>query len=204
MQSLSATFHLTHHCNLRCSYCFTGEKLPLAMSHKTIDDAIVFLEQELEKSNTKELNITFFGGEPLIEKEKIFYIIDAFESKRDINVSYRMSTNGTLLTEELMQKLYSKGVYISLSIDGHPDVHDQHRLDAAGKPTSHKVEKAAARMLRYNPATNVTCVISPDTADQLCESVDYIYNLGFKYPQHFSKLFKSKTGISPSEYINLN
>lgn len=30
------------------------------------------------------------------------------------------------------------------------------------------------------------------------------YDLGFEYPQHFSKLFKSKTGISPSEYRNLN
>ena len=30
------------------------------------------------------------------------------------------------------------------------------------------------------------------------------FNLGFEYPQHFSKLFKSKTGNSPSEYRNLN
>lgn len=30
------------------------------------------------------------------------------------------------------------------------------------------------------------------------------YDLGFEYPQHFSKLFKSKTGINPSEYRNLN
>lgn len=30
------------------------------------------------------------------------------------------------------------------------------------------------------------------------------YDLGFEYPQHFSKLFKSKTGISPTEYRNLN
>jgi AraC-like DNA-binding protein len=30
------------------------------------------------------------------------------------------------------------------------------------------------------------------------------YQLGFEYPQHFSKLFKSKTGISPSEYRNMN
>jgi AraC-like DNA-binding protein len=30
------------------------------------------------------------------------------------------------------------------------------------------------------------------------------YNLGFEYPQHFSKLFKSKTGMSPTEYLNLN
>ena len=30
------------------------------------------------------------------------------------------------------------------------------------------------------------------------------YDLGFEYPQHFSKLFKTKTGISPTEYRNLN
>ena len=33
---------------------------------------------------------------------------------------------------------------------------------------------------------------------------DIAYDLGFEYPQHFSQLFKSKTGISPKEYRNLN
>ena len=37
------------------------------------------------------------------------------------------------------------------------------------------------------------------------ESVSRIaYNLGFEYPQHFSKMFKSKTGMSPAEYRGLN
>ena len=30
------------------------------------------------------------------------------------------------------------------------------------------------------------------------------YDLGFEYPQHFSKLFKNKTGMSPSEFRSLN
>jgi AraC-like DNA-binding protein len=30
------------------------------------------------------------------------------------------------------------------------------------------------------------------------------YNLGFKYPQHFTRLFKQKVGVSPNEYRNLN
>ena len=30
------------------------------------------------------------------------------------------------------------------------------------------------------------------------------FKLGFDYPQYFSKLFKSKTGITPAEYRNLN
>lgn len=37
------------------------------------------------------------------------------------------------------------------------------------------------------------------------ESISQIaYSLGFEYPQHFSKLFKSKTGMSPAEYRNVN
>lgn len=181
MKSLSVTFHLTHHCNLRCSYCYTGEKLPIAMTHVTIDQSIHFLQEEIKKMGATRLNITFFGGEPLIEKEKIFYIISQLSDLVNVETFYRMSTNGTLLNEDLMKKLYDHGVFVSLSIDGHPDVHDKHRVDVSGKPTSHKVAKAAAIMLECNPATNVTCVLSPDTASELCRSVDYIFNLGFRY-----------------------
>lgn len=208
MNSLSATFHLTHHCNLRCSYCYTGEKRSVAMSYTTIDQAIVFIEKELDRLKTNKLQITFFGGEPLIEQEKIFYIINAFEQKTSLDLSYQMSTNGTLLNDKLMHKLYRKGVFVSLSMDGHPDVHDAHRVDAAGKATAHKVAQAAQIMLKYNAATNVTCVVSPDSAAQLMESVDYIFNLGFRYItttldysaeweiEHFSVLKKSYQKLS--------
>jgi len=37
------------------------------------------------------------------------------------------------------------------------------------------------------------------------ESIQSIaYSLGFEYPQHFTKLFKNKTGLSPSEYRNVS
>jgi len=208
MTALSATFHLTHHCNLRCSYCYTGEKLPISMSYETIDQSIRFLEKEYLQLQSNILHITFFGGEPLIEIEKIFYIINRFSELKDINTSYRMSTNGTLLNEDLMEKLYRAGVFLSLSVDGHPDIHDVHRVDAGGKPTSHKVAAAAELMLKSNPASNVTCVISPDTSSQLCESVDYIFGLGFRYItttldysadwniEHFSMLKKSYLKLS--------
>jgi len=178
------------------------------MSQSTIDESMAFLRKEINTSQANQLTITFFGGEPLIEKDKIFYIIKKMNLWSDISISYRMSTNGTLLTEALMKKLYDHQVFVSLSSDGCPEVHDKHRLNAAGQPTSHKVAQAAKMMLRHNPATNVTCVISPDTATHLCESVDYLFRLGFRYItttldysadwglEHFNLLKKSYQKLS--------
>ena len=178
---MTVTFHLTHHCNLRCSYCYTGEKLPLAMNRDTIDRAVAFTVEEARRSGTNKLAVTFFGGEPLIERESIFYIIEAYRAFPNLTVNYRMSTNGTLLNADLTERLYRAGVFLSLSVDGHPDVHDRHRKDAGGKPTSVKVAAAARLMLERNPATNVTCVLSPDTGGEIDRSVDYLFGLGFRY-----------------------
>ena len=63
------TLVVNHACNLRCSYCYTGEKigrrLPLATGRKAIDRAISSLSQN------GTLELAFFGGEPLVEAELI-------------------------------------------------------------------------------------------------------------------------------------
>lgn len=40
--------------------------------------------------------------------------------------------------------------------------------------------------------------------DQSKSISEIAYELGFRYPQHFTRLFKQKTGITPNEYRNLN
>lgn len=179
---LAATFHLTHQCNLRCTYCYTGEKLNIPMSKSTADQAIDFVILEARKNGIKKLLITFFGGEPLIEKELLFYIADRFlKEKEELDVSFQMSTNGTLLTESLMKELTQRNVFVSLSIDGHPEIQDRQRPNVVGKGTSLLVAKAAKILLQYNPAANVTCVITPESSREVAESVDWIYKLGFRY-----------------------
>jgi len=49
------------------------------------------------------------------------------------------------------------------------------------------IEKAKTQLLNSNIAVS-----------------EVAYNLGFEYPQHFSKLFKSKTGFNPTDYRTVN
>lgn len=47
--------------------------------------------------------------------------------------------------------------------------------------------------------------VAKETIFNLEKSISEVaYELGFKYPQHFTRLFKQKVGLSPNEYRNLN
>jgi uncharacterized protein len=181
-QPLCVTFHLTHHCNLRCDYCYTGEKLPISMTDQTLLQAVQFVQDEVVRRETKQLDITFFGGEPLLEKTKIFQIIDLLDQMgKQVSIHYKLSTNGTLLTDELVRRLLTKKVYMSLSLDGGPSVTDHQRKNAAGKGVTHQIVKGLQLLLKYNKATNVTCVITPESADRVAESIDYIFEQGVRF-----------------------
>lgn len=152
------------------------------MSREIVDASITFLLEEAKKRKCERLDITFFGGEPLLEKDHIFYITDTLEEKAaHLRINYKMSTNGTLITEPLMAQLMARRIFTSLSLDGPPSIHDKHRPQAGGQSSSRKTIEAAKIMLRHNPCTSASCVISPDTAMHLADSVDYLFNLGFRY-----------------------
>lgn len=179
---LAATFHLTHHCNLRCTYCYTGEKRPIAMSRDTVDASIDFILREHKRRGSERLDITFFGGEPLLEKDHIFYIVNRLNEACDgQSINYRLSTNASLLTQELMVQLMTARIFVSLSMDGPPHVHDLHRPQAGGQSSSQQAIRGARILLKHNPCASVTCVISPNTAEHLVNSVDFLYELGFRY-----------------------
>jgi len=131
------------------------------MSKATADKGVDFVFAEARKNGIEKLLIMFFGGEPLIEKELLLHIADRFiREKGDIEVNFQMSTNGTLLTPDLLDELLRRRIYISLSIDG-----SRQRPNAAGKGTSKMIEKAGRllrRMLRNlwigfsNRASNIS------------------------------------------------
>lgn len=179
---LAATFHLTHQCNLRCTYCYTGEKLQQPMPRSIADAGVDFVLKEAERSRAHYLDITFFGGEPLIESELLFHIANRLAvASEGRSTNFKLSTNGTLLTEQMMAELTRRHIYLSLSVDGPPDLHDQQRPNAAGKPTSHLVSKAIPLLLRANPCANVTCVLTPASAARAAESAAWLYDQGFRY-----------------------
>jgi len=179
----TANFHLTHNCNMRCGYCYAGEKLNASMDEAVIAQSIDFVVQQVEQRNANKLVLAFLGGEPLMEIEKLFSIQDEFRKRLndDIQIVAQLSTNGLLLTDQLMAELTKREILISLSLDGTPETMQRQRPTLGNSDYSRTMDKVISNVLRHNPFTNAFCVITPESAGDVFENVTWIYDRGIRF-----------------------
>ena len=135
---LTLTIAPTSDCNFRCVYCYEKNSIKYPpMSDEVQQKVIEFLDERI--ANIKALNITWYGGEPLLAISVIENISSKIiEACKKNNVDYNASivTNGYLLTPEIYKKLISLKVNnIQITIDGSEDEHNKRRPLVGGKPT---------------------------------------------------------------------
>ncbi len=124
---------VTQKCNLICDYCPYACTDNNARNHKNVDMsldiAIRAINDYIEHSrDIKVLNFGFYGGEPLLNFELIQAAIEYIESKvTNKNVVFSMTTNGTLLTNDIVEYLVEKDFRLTISLDGDMSLHDKHR-----------------------------------------------------------------------------
>ncbi len=131
--------HIAHSCNLRCAYCFAGDGEYGASSEKKLMSfevgkaAIDFLI--VNSASRKNLEVDFFGGEPLLNFEVVKQIVEyakSIENKHGKTFRFTITTNGLLLDDEKLDYINKNMNNIVLSIDGRKETNDKMRYGAAG------------------------------------------------------------------------
>jgi len=175
------TLVVNHACNLRCSYCYTGEKigrrLPLATGRKAIDRAI----NSLSRNGTLEL--AFFGGEPLVEAELILELAHyarAMADRHAVELAMSMTSNGTLDSPAAWAVMSLPEFQLAISHDGLPCVHDRHRVAIDGQSSSRNVERTIDRLVQAGKDFRVVMVVRPDTVDDLPAGMEFLYQRGVR------------------------
>ncbi len=152
------------------------------MTEQVADRAVEFALETTRELGGESIDVVFFGGEPLMQKDLLYHIVERFQSVGgDLSISFKMSTNGLLLSEETLSRLLSLGVYISISIDGLPEIQDRQRPFSTNRGSSEQLNKVIPLLLRTIPSAHVNCVIIPESAAALDQSVDWLYQQGFRY-----------------------
>ncbi|MGA1841168.1 MAG: geopeptide radical SAM maturase [bacterium] len=124
------------HCNLACKYCFErGVKGKFYMSSETAESLIDYIEKNIFH-NKQEVNICFYGGEPLLSFGLIKYISERLKvsaEKKGLNYTFCLVTNGTLLTRKRTEELVQLGLKkAKITIDGPRDNHNNFRPFKSG------------------------------------------------------------------------
>ena len=169
--------NITDRCNLRCKYCFTNPN-PRVI---TLDKAKKIIEWGLKESNGNTITVNFFGGEPMLEFERIIKPLVMWTESEDKPVKYGLTTNGTLLTKKNIEWLASHYINILLSIDGGPETQNLNRPSISGFDSFMKVCENIPCLLENLPLTIFRSTLEPDNLDKMFENYLWANRLGFVY-----------------------
>lgn len=133
----SMCLNVAHDCNLRCKYCFastgnfgTSRKL---MNWEVAKSAIDFLVKN--SGNRHNLEVDFFGGEPLMNfdvvKKTVIYA-RTIEKEHNKNFRFTITTNGLLLSDEIIEFINKEMFNVVLSLDGRKNINDSFRVTLSG------------------------------------------------------------------------
>lgn len=116
-------------CNFRCRYCHqhSNDKFKsILMKYETARKGVDFLFEN-SKDETS-VSITFYGGEPLINFETIRKTVEYVSEKFEIkDVDYNMTTNASLLNDEIIDFLIKNNFSLLISLDGDRCIQNYHR-----------------------------------------------------------------------------
>ena len=177
--NLTLTLCLTHDCNLRCRYCYAGRKYAHAMSQETAEKALDLALAEAQRTG-RNLDISFFGGEPLLEWPLLRHCCTYLQQKAAesaTRIRFGITTNGTLLTRDKLEWMAERDFLVGLSIDGSPAMHNTNRRFADGHG-SHELSAEALGLLACFPhlRSKVICGVNPANCIHLREGARWLHN----------------------------
>ncbi|MGL6197035.1 MAG: radical SAM protein [Thermoguttaceae bacterium] len=168
---------LTLECNMNCRYCFK-EKRHGSMQEQTAYDAIVWFLYA--SGHYKNISISLMGGEPLLRWPLImglvpFAVRRAKEHEKVLGIS--MTTNCTLITDEIIEFAREWNVQFLSSFDGIEKVQNYSRPLKDGRNSFTIVEQSVKKMLAFNPQLGARATVLSKDAATIFESYQYFREL---------------------------
>lgn len=178
----------TMDCNARCYYCFEKNSHREKMSLETADSVVQYLKNNW---NHDLLNISWFGGEPLLATDIIEYISEQLE-KNNIRFTSKITTNGYNLTDDVLKKAinYWHTNKIQITIDALFNEYNRIKnyKDRMNVNPFDRVIKNLKNSLKYDVKVRVRINFNPLKKEKAMRLMEYLQNKFISY-DNFSTYF---------------
>lgn len=124
------TLNTSLDCNLCCWYCYETHAKKTNMSLELVKNILLHLEIKSQADPFKILELSFFGGEPLLNYKAIKALLEGvkmFSERFDFDIHLTFVTNGTLINQKYVELLKEFKVRFQITIDGNKDTHNNTR-----------------------------------------------------------------------------
>ena len=178
--------HIAHDCNLACKYCFAEEGeyhgRRALMSFEVGKKALDFLVAN--SGNRVNLEVDFFGGEPLMNWDVVKQLVAygrSLEKPNNKKFRFTLTTNGVLLNDEVMEFVNKEMSNVVLSLDGRKEVNDRMRPFRTGKGSYDLIVPKFQKLAESRNQTNyyIRGTFTRNNLD-FSEDVKHFADLGFK------------------------
>ncbi len=198
---MNLVLSLTERCNLRCTYCYykvSHEARSLVMSDEIMEAAIRLAFERTIALRQTFLNITFFGGEPLLCMDLVHRGVEfakslvaerfgddfvvgvgaAEKSSTKFRLRFAVNTNGTLLDDSIIEFMKRERFRVYLSLDGPEAHHNICRRQVDGTGSFKLIEPHIPALRKLD--TVVLSVVTRDNMRSLSGAVRWIQAQGLR------------------------
>jgi uncharacterized protein len=187
----SIDLFLTEECNMNCSYCFHPKK-----AEKLTEEQGKAILDRLHVLSPKKMSFTFFGGEPMLYPDLMFYLCDyAVALWGRENVWFNISTNGTIFTPEIAQKMVDYRFSLQISCDG-----DEETTKECRGGNWELVINNIVNYLQYMPNLSIRMTYTAKTVGKLMMNVEFLHKLGCKRFMHHAVMEDDWTEEAVEKY----
>lgn len=182
----TCTLQINEICNLKCNYCYEGDKSNSLMNVEVAIKAIDLAVSNTKLHEDKKLTVNYLGGEPVISfdlvKDITVYTIHQC-TLNDIKPFFTITTNGTLVNKENFDFMIENNFDIKLSLDGNQETHDMNRKFMSGRGSYESVISNLDMFKEYEEKTSkkieVSMVITKNNFREYYKNLKHIIDLGF-------------------------
>ncbi len=176
-RSFNIMIEPTSACNLNCVYCYKGPKQQRSMS---VDMALSIIDQAVKYTADRGMSceVVWHGGEPTLAGisffERVFDFIASIQS--EYSTTQSLQTNGTLLSEELLDLISEHRVELSVSLDSCDRWHHEKlRPHVSGKPTHTNIVESILSAKSRGISVRILMSITNDNLHEVKPMFDFAY-----------------------------
>jgi uncharacterized protein len=187
----------TYSCNLQCPYCYEGAVVnpdyrKTFMNPETTSRVVEFIKNQTLLNRSYTVGIGLYGGEPLLNLgccETVLDEISAWCKKTGITFYATITTNGTLLTKPVYQRIGKNLSSIHITLDGAQYFHDQKRVRKDGSGSYAEILNNITFLTHTKEHLSIRISVDEENKDSMEEVLDDLEAIGVKGRPHCNIYF---------------